>query len=180
MRGEKKEVGKTDSQDKLIQLMNEYKNLVFSVCLKMTGDYFTAEDITQDTFISAYEHLSEFTGGSEKAWLCRIASNKCIDYLKAAERRTLPVAGDELPEDGDSGEGPIGLFATKDVLRQVEHKCNELPEGYGAIAGMYFLKGLTAKEIAEKEKIPLKTVQTRIYRAREMLRKTVRKEDLLA
>ena len=45
---------------------------------------------------------------------------------------------------------------------------------------MYFLKGLTAKEIAEKEKIPLKTVQTRIYRAREMLRKTVRKEDLLA
>ena len=155
MRGEKKEVGKTDSQDKLIQLMNEYKNLVFSVCLKMTGDYFTAEDITQDTFISAYEHLSEFTGGSEKAWLCRIASNKCIDYLKAAERRTLPVAGDELPEDGDSGEGPIGLFATKDVLRQVEFGhafLNADDIGIAAAFTQFFLDGA---ELFAQEKFPL-------------------------
>ena len=42
-------MGKLDSKDKLILLMDQYKNLVFSVCLKLTGDYFTAEDITQET-----------------------------------------------------------------------------------------------------------------------------------
>ena len=82
-------VGKLDSGEKLIELMNQYKNLVFSVCLKMTGDYFAAEDITQETFISAYQHLKDFDGNSKKSWLCRIASNKCIDYMRAAKRREV-------------------------------------------------------------------------------------------
>jgi RNA polymerase sigma-70 factor (ECF subfamily) len=62
----------------------------------------------------------------------------------------------------------------------VEKKCHELPEGYAEIAKMYFIKGMTAKAISEKENLPIKTVQTKIYRARDMLKKTVRKEDLLA
>ena len=57
--------------------MQDYKNLIFSLCLRMTGDYFTAEDLTQDTFLAAYEHLSSFDGRQEKAWLCRIAANRC-------------------------------------------------------------------------------------------------------
>ena len=52
-------MGEIDSKEKLIELMSQHKNLVFSVCLKMTGDYFAAEDITQETFISAYDFLAE-------------------------------------------------------------------------------------------------------------------------
>jgi RNA polymerase sigma-70 factor (ECF subfamily) len=173
-------VGKTDSKEKLIELMNSYKNLVFSVCLKLTGDYFTAEDIAQETFISAYEHLDEFDGTSEKAWLCRIASNKCIDYLKAAERRAVPASDEETLLIESTRDGPPEVFATRDVLEEVEGKCLELPEGYAEIARMYFMGSMTAREISDKMNIPVKTVQTRIYRAREMLKKTVRKEDLLA
>ncbi len=173
-------MGRTDSKEKLIKLISIYKNLVFSVCLKLTGDYFTAEDITQDTFISAYEHLGEFDGGSEKAWLCRIASNKCIDYLKAAGRREAPSSDDEVMQNESTTDSAIEYFETRDVLEQVDRNCRDLPEGYSDIARMYFVKEMTAKEISEKLGIPLKTVQTRIYRAREMLKKTVRKEDLLA
>ena len=72
-------MGEIGSKEKLIELIAEYKNLVFSVCIKMTGDYFASEDITQETFISAYEHWGEFDGSNEKAWLCRIAANKCVD-----------------------------------------------------------------------------------------------------
>lgn len=171
---------KTDSKDKLIELMNSYKNLVFSVCLKLTGDYFTAEDIAQETFISAYEHLDEFDGTSEKAWLCRIASNKCIDYLKAAERRTIPASDEEELQRESTRDGPLEIFATRDVLEEIEDKCLDLPDGYSEIARMYFMGSMTAREISDKMGIPIKTVQTRIYRAREMLKKTVRKEDLLA
>ncbi len=58
-------MGKIDSKKKLIELMSQYKNLVFSVCLKMTGDYFTAEDITQETFLSAYQHINECEAGAD-------------------------------------------------------------------------------------------------------------------
>ena len=173
-------MGNTDSKEKLIQLMNSYKNLVFSVCLKLIGDYFAAEDIAQETFISAYEHLDEFDGTSEKAWLCRIASNKCIDYLKAAERRAVPASDEETLLMESTRDGPPEVFATRDVLQEVEGKCKALPEVYAEIARMYFMGSMSAREISDKMGIPVKTVQTKIYRAREMLKKTVRKEDLLA
>ena len=75
---------KIDSKENFIRLIRQYQNLVFSICLKLTGDYFAAEDLTQETFLSAYRHLEEFTGQAEKAWLCRIAGNKCVDYLREA------------------------------------------------------------------------------------------------
>ena len=69
-------------QEPFTQMVHKYQNLVFSICVKMTGDYFAAEDLTQETFLSAYRHKEEFDGKNEKAWLCRIASNKCIDYSR--------------------------------------------------------------------------------------------------
>ena len=123
-------MGKTDSKDKLIELMSTYKNLVFSVCLKLTGDYFAAEDITQETFISAYEHINEFDGASEKAWLYRIAGNKCIDYLRAAERRAVSTPNDELPQtQALSRDGPLEQFVAADIMETFRNRCDELSEG---------------------------------------------------
>ncbi|MCR5556170.1 MAG: RNA polymerase sigma factor [Butyrivibrio sp.] len=174
-------MGEIDSKKKLIELMNQYKNLVFSVCLKLTGDYFTAEDITQETFISAYQHLSEFDGQSEKAWLCRIASNKCVDYLRQAERRAVATAEEEMPQETSEGrDGPLEQFISEDVMERFRCSCNELPEPYKTPAILHFDKGLTAKEISEQTEVPIKTVQSQIYRAREMLKKKIRKEELLA
>lgn len=177
----RKNMGKTDSEKKLIELMSTYKNLVFSVCLKMTGDYFAAEDITQETFISAYQHMNEFDGNSAKAWLCRIASNKCIDYLRAAERRSVATPEDELVQSqGSSRDGPLEKFVTADIVKMFKDSCDELPDPYRIPAKLHFEEGLTAKEISFRTKVPLKTVQSQIYRARDMLKKKIRKEDLLA
>ncbi len=176
----KKKVRKIDSKEKLIEIMAKYKNLVFSLCIKMTSDYFVAEDITQETFISAYEHLGEFDGNNDKAWICRIASNKCVDYLRAADRKTAPSEDVQISAESFSKEGPEQEAVKRDVIEHVEKKCNALPDGYSNIANMYFIKGFKAAEISQKLGIPLKTTQTKIYRAREMLRKNIRKEDLLA
>ena len=170
-----------DSKEKLIELMHDYKNLVFSICLKMTGDYFTAEDITQETFITAYQHLSEVEKDNAKAWLCRVASNKCIDYLRAADRRMVATADDEMPESKAPGrEGPLDMYVAKSLLKDFADSCDELKEPYRTVAHMRFEEGLSAKEIAMKLGVPLKTIQTHIFRAREMLRKKIRKEDLMA
>jgi RNA polymerase sigma-70 factor (ECF subfamily) len=174
-------VGKIDSKEKLIELMGQYKNLVFSLSLKMTGDYFAAEDITQETFISAYQHLSEFDGQSEKAWLCRIASNKCVDYMRAAERRAVATLEEEMPQDQATvRDGPLEQVVTADTMERLRRSCDELPEPYKTPAILYFDRGLTAKEISQQTEAPLKTVQSQIYRAREMLKKKIRKEELIS
>ncbi|MCR4750477.1 MAG: RNA polymerase sigma factor [Lachnospiraceae bacterium] len=173
-------MGKIDSKKKLIELMSLYKNLVFSLCLKMTGDYFAAEDITQETFISAYQHLKNLEDQSEKAWLCRIASNKCIDYLRSAKRREVVTSYEDLSQiEAVSRDGPLELYVASEVMQTFRDNCEGLPELYRTPAKLYFEDGLTAKEISERSGEPLKTVQSQIYRAKEMLKKKIRKEDLL-
>ena len=182
-------VEKTEAKENLIRWMDEYKNLVFSICLRMTGDYFTAEDIAQETFLSAYMHIEQFDGNNEKAWLCRIAANKCTDYLRSAAAKTLPTADDEmpLPVEGSAttvsssvGADPAEIYETSDVMNSFTRCCEDLPEGYSEVAIKHFIRGKTAREIAEENGDNLKTIQTRIYRAKEMLKKNYRKEWLEA
>ena len=77
-------------------LIDTYKDLVYSICYKIVRDYFEAEDLGQETFISIYKNLHTFDRQNEKAWICRIATNKCLDYLKRAERRIIPTDNDIL------------------------------------------------------------------------------------
>ncbi len=175
---------KTKDRDNFIRLAETYRDLVFSVCLKMTGDYFTSEDLTQETFLAAYRRFGEFDGRNEKAWLCRIATNKCVDHLRSAERRAIPVEGDEAlqrridrieaPEDCE----PQRYALASEVMREFAECCEKLPETYRKVALEFFIEGKTAAEIAGQSSKGVKTIQTQIYRAREMLRKSFGKEGL--
>ena len=170
---------KINSKENFIKLVRQYQNLVFSVCLKLTGDYFAAEDLTQETFLSAYRHMEDFDGQAEKAWLCRIASNKCVDYLRAAARRAVPVAEDYLPEMADtSQEEPISRVLNRELLAELKTACEALKPPYREVALAHFSEGKTAGEIAAESNIGISTIKTRLYRAREMLKKTIGKELL--
>ena len=159
--------------------MDQYGGLIFSICIKITGDYFLAEDITQETFLAAYRHYHEFDGKNEKAWISRIAANKSIDALKKADCRSIPTPEEEMPEWESRSPDPQKSIETKDIIQRVQEACCDLPESYREISILYFIGGMTSAEISEKTGINLSTVQTRIRRAREMLKKSVRKEDLL-
>ena len=166
-----------DSKENFIKLVQQYQNLVFSICLKLTGDYFAAEDLTQETFLSAYKHMETFDGQAEKAWLCRIASNKCVDYMRSAHRRTMPVAEEEFPEQAaDLQEEPLGRVLNQEILAEFASACNALKSPYREVAVEHFIRGKPAGQIAEETKVRVNTVKTQIYRAREMLKKSLGKE----
>ena len=168
-----------DSKENFIKLVQQYQNLVFSICLKLTGDYFAAEDLTQETFLSAYRHMETFDGQAEKAWLCRIASNKCVDYMRSANRRAVPVAEEELPEQAaNPQEEPLGRVLNQELLAEVAAACDALKSPYREVAIAYFVRGKPAVEIAEETKVGVNTVKTQIYRARELLKKSLGKELL--
>ena len=84
------------------------------------------------------------------------------------------------PDTVRAEEGPLDRCLNSTILEELESSCRALPEPYNEVASDYFLQEMTAREIAEKRGSPLKTTQTHIYRARELLKKSIRKEDLLA
>ena len=168
-----------DSKETLIRLIDQYQNLIFSICLKLTGDYFASEDLTQETFLSAYKHLEQYSPEAEKAWLCRIASNKCIDYCRAAARRNIPTEDEEIHSLGlTDGEEPLRQVLNSEILEELRACCNALSPPYRDVAISHFLDGKSAKEIAEETQTGMNTVKTHIRRAREMLKKSYRKELL--
>lgn len=136
----------------------------------MTGDYFAAEDITQDTFISAYNHWQKFDGTNEKAWICRIATNKCIDYKRAAARNVITLQDEMIESVSDSTE-PLREILNREILEEFERAVESLEEPYKSISQKHFIDGKTAKEISVETDVGLKTIQTQIYRARSMLKK---------
>ncbi len=157
-------------------LLTKYEKLVFSICYRMTNNYFDAQDLTQETFFSVYRVIESFDKKNEKAYITRITTNKCLDHLKKAERRTIPSEDEELERGSppvDSAENQVMEIV---VMEQLEKCCNKLKEPYKTVAFEYFYKGKTAKEIAIQKNVNLHTVQTQIGRVRKVLKKLWQEE----
>ena len=98
------------SQEEYLKyLLEQYQNLIYSICLKSVGNPFDAEDLTQEVFLSAYKNLSRFDGTYEKAWLSKIAVRKCLDFLKAAGRRSIPTEDTYFSQIPDTSSTPEAL-----------------------------------------------------------------------
>ena len=172
---------KIDREEKLKELMDGYGKLVFSICYRLTNDYFTAEDLTQETFLSAYSSLDRFDGRNERAWLSRIATNKCLDHLKSAASRTSPAATPRFSDEDDELEFRAGAspgledeYMNAQLGRDIRAACEALREPYRSVAVEYFCEDMPLSKIAERTGEPLKTVQTRAYRAKKMLRENLK------
>lgn len=177
MKDEKEEVDKINAKDKLSEMIGQYQNLVFSICIRMTQDYFVAEDLTQETFLSAFRSLSEFDGTNEKTWLCKIATNKCLDYCKAAARREVASEDNVFEEQTSPNESLERDYLEKEMWESLERKCRSLGPPYDEVAVRYFVKEQNAQEIAMETGINVKTIQTQVYRARAMLRRIYNRKE---
>lgn len=173
---ERGEADAINREEQLEVLIDRYQNLIFSICYKMTADYFAAEDLAQETFLSAYEKYASFDGRNEKAWICRIATNKCLDYLKASGRRSIPTEDTYFTFQEDPGQSPETACLEEEVREELYRSCKELKPPYDEIALDYYYYEMDVGEIAKKRERNVKTVQTQIYRARGMLRKHYRKK----
>ncbi len=81
------------------ELMQQYQRLIYTVCLQFVHNPHTAEDLTQDTFLSAFSAIDRCEPQYYKAWLVRVAANKCKDHLKSSWVRRVEAPGDDaLPE----------------------------------------------------------------------------------
>lgn len=165
-----------DNQQYLEYLIDQYQKLIFSICYKTTQNYFEAEDLTQEVFLSAFKSLSSFDRTYEKAWLSRIALNKCLDYQKQGARRIQATEQEELHELLPAVESIEKKVLQDEVMEQLKRACDGLKSPYKEVALSYYYEEKDMQEIAKEQNKNLKTIQTQIYRARGLLRKWYGKE----
>ena len=168
-----------DKDREFIDILEKYEKLAFFVCYKMTGNYFDAEDMTQETFLSIYKSLESFDGNNPGGFVTRVAVNKCLDYLKRADRRAVPLEDSVLVQNVSCAPPPEDGILQEETRYELLKACNTLKPPYNEVAESYYCNGMTAAQIAGVTGKKLKTVQTQIRRAKELLRKKIRKEDII-
>lgn len=156
-------------------MMLQYEKLVYTVCLRFVGDAHAAQDLAQETFLSAWLHRESCPPGAQKAWLCRIAANKAKDHLKSAYVRHTHVTqlSDEmfLPAQQENlAQHCEFRFACRDARQSIQN----LPEPYHTVSVLYFLRGYAVEDIARTLGRMPKTVHTQLYRAKCRLRSQLR------
>lgn len=133
--------------------------------------------MTQEVFISAYKKLSDFDRKYEKAWLGKIAMNKCLDFIKQAGRRIIPTSDTyflDLPSDFIS---PEENYLKKESKKEVLNLCKQLAIPYQEVALEHYYKELSVQEIAKKTGKNVKTIQTQLYRAKALIKKILERSD---
>lgn len=149
------------------QIVLHYQNLVYSVCLNILRNPEDAENMAQEAFLTAYSSLSDYRGDNFKSWLCRIAANKSIDCKRKDSRRGPVIL---ITETDGAAESVEESFLRKEREAAIKTVLSELPEKYSSVIDAFYYGGLTVKEIADKLKLPDRTVETRLYRAKKLLR----------
>jgi RNA polymerase sigma-70 factor (ECF subfamily) len=138
-----------------------------------------AEDIVQETYATAFAHLSSFRGEARLAtWLSRIAINEALDRLRR-KRRLASVIAAESTSDAHiipfplaaSGDDPERTMAQRQILRLVEQATDALPDVYRTVFVARVIEGLSMEETANLLDIKPQTVKTRLHRARALIRK---------
>ena len=163
-------------------LVEQYQRLVYTVCYQLVQDHQLAEDLTQDTFVSAFTHMDSCPPEHYKPWLARIAANKARDHLKSAWARRVGAPGDEgFPQSPPPGTaappGPEDLAVTEDEAAAIRAMVRSLREPYLQVSVMYFLEERSVEEISRALRRPPKTVHTQLFRAKKMLQQQIRERS---
>ncbi|GAX90681.1 RNA polymerase sigma factor [Effusibacillus lacus] len=170
--------GETDAYKELVV---RHQSLIYTLCLKMLGDREEAQDAAQEAFLQAYQSLKDFKGDAQfRSWLYKIASNKCLDIRRKKARRagiaSISPLQEELPAQSLEPTPEEQLLASERT-RELHEMVDNLPEKYRDVVILYHYKRLSYREIAEILGIEVKSVETRMSRAKKMLRDMLRKEE---
>lgn len=170
-------------------LILHYQDAVFNTAVRILGDDDMAQDASQEAFISAFQSIKSFRGGSFKAWILRTVTNACLDELRRQKRRpTTPLEpetsdGDEIDSPkwlADKSMTPAQKAEADELEHAIQHCLDALPSEFRTAVVLADLQGMDYAEVATASKVPLGTIKSRIARARLRLRECLHSfEELL-
>jgi RNA polymerase sigma-70 factor, ECF subfamily len=160
------------------ELVCEHQARAYRLAYRILGDADMASDAIQEAFISAYQHLRAFRGGSLNAWLMRIVANACYDQLRKKQRQQT-YSLDVLLVDPDQRaprleqaipESPQELAERHELNNVIQQGLAELPFDQRVTLVLTDIEGYTYEQVAEITEANLGTVKSRLARGRGALR----------
>ncbi len=152
-------------------LVDRYKNLVFTLCLRLLKNREEAEEVAQDSFVKIYRSLNKYKGEAKfSTWVYRVTYNNSLDFLKAKKRKFQ-----ELSVDAYDGFEIEDLNNTIDILEEKERKSailsciNMLNEDDAFLLTLHYYEDQSVKEIAEIMNLSVANVKVKLYRGRKQL-----------
>ncbi len=163
---------RTGYDEKFVErALDEFGGQVYRLALGQTRSDADAQDVVQDTFIALLGCSKRFRDREHlRAWLLRVALNRCRELGRSAWRRRVQTVDDPYLLDAAgaecAGDDPLERLAGNPVWEALAR----LPEKLRAAAQLHYVEGLSCKEVARVLGVPAATVRTRLYRARAALR----------
>lgn len=159
--------GRTDQYALLVE---RYKSLAYNLAYRIVGDPDTANDMAQESFISAYRGLKDFQYSSKfSSWLYTIVLNKCRDYLRT--RRPTVSVDDVAEVRTDRKPSPEDSASSRQEGGRLQEALSALPPEYREVLVLKHIEELDYREIAGLLGVSVGALKVRAHRGREMLRK---------
>lgn len=159
--------------------MAEHADGLKAYAARMLGDALGAEDVAQDAFLALYRHIEQVPPSAFRPWLYRVARNLCLDQLRRRKfklRLFRDVERDEdrphVPEDPVS-DRPDQLAETREAHQHIEAAIQKLPQRFREAFLLCEIQGLSYEDAAAILNCPVKTVSTRLFRARQRFKAAV-------
>ncbi len=154
------------------ELVDRYKDLVFALIARTVPDRSRADDLAQDVFLRIHRGLPYFRGEARlSTWIYRIVANVCVqDQVRSAP----------APLDGRGASAVAAVtdrrFSDLELRDRLEKAIARLPANYRLLVAAHYLEGVQYEDLAEALQMPLGTVKTHLYRAKQQLRRLLENE----
>ncbi len=165
-------------------LVERHQRYVFNLCLRILGNYDLAAEMAQEVFLRAWRSIGSFRGDARfTTWLYTVAHNLCLNRLEGVQRDahhrvSEDDAAEELGRLHSKEEDPAVAYDRKELKGSIHRLIEQLPPRYRAVITLFYLQELSYQEIAEVTGLPIGTVKTHLFRAKEMLRRAMEDEVL--
>lgn len=151
------------------EIVTRYKNLVYSIILRMTNNIDEADDLAQEVFVKVYKNLDKYYPEYKlSTWIIRITTNHVIDHRRKKNKDTVPL--EDVEFELTTHSSPEDQYIDMEDKRKLETIIKNLPDMYKVPIVLYHQQGLSYQEIADVIDIPLSKVKNRIFRGRRILK----------
>ena len=159
------------------KLVDDHKNLVYTVALRMLKNTEEAEEVAQDTFVKVFKSLKNFKGDSKfSTWIYRVAYNTCLDRLKSNKKEFLNKSIDDINgfEIADVGNALEGMVADEKIVL-IRNCVESLSSDDAALITFFYFEEKNLKELSLILDLNENTVKVRLFRARARLATILKK-----
>ncbi len=159
-------------------LVDRYKDMIFTLALKMVKNREEAEEVAQDTFIKIYSSLSKFKGDSKfSTWIYKIAYNTCLDRLKKNKKEDLNISIDEFSAHLiKTMDNALSALEDKERKQTIQNCLNLLPGDENFLLTLFYFEDQSLEEIGKIMSITANNVKVKLFRSRQKLAVILRKQ----